>query len=102
MYMGDLMVWLWALLSHAECKDTYNVGSDETVSIRELAERIAKLTATKVQVERPAIEKLKESYVPDISRAKADLGLKVWTPLDLSLQKTLNWARAASEKGYSL
>jgi len=43
LYAADLTAWLWAMLLRAPSGAIYNVGSEEDVSIAELATRVAKL-----------------------------------------------------------
>lgn len=41
LYSSDLTIWLWHMLVYAKSGVAYNVGSDESVSIRDLAERVS-------------------------------------------------------------
>lgn len=87
LYMGDLAVWLLALLQRGGEPSVFNVGSDEGISIGELAHLVRDRAApgvdvkilgkTDVNVGNPA----RNLYLPDIGRARAILGLKPWTPL---------------------
>ncbi len=93
LYASDLVAWLWTLLFHGASCRPYNVGSEEELSIAELAERVASLCgdlpvriAKTPEPNRPA-----ERYVPSVQRAAAELGLKPWVTLDTALQKTIRW-----------
>ncbi|HJV26692.1 MAG TPA: NAD-dependent epimerase/dehydratase family protein [Aromatoleum sp.] len=91
MYTGDLMVWLLALLTRGQNGRAYNVGSDEPVTIGDLARRIGHLVAPQKpvrilrQVEGPVTRNV---YVPEVRRARTELGLDFWTSLDESILRT--------------
>lgn len=96
LYAGDLAAWLLTLLVEGEAGRATNVGSDEAVSIAELATRVAaQAPASRVIVRgAPDPNALRSRYIPDISRARA-LGLVAWTPLDEAIRRTLEHARSA-------
>lgn len=99
LYAADLAAWLWTLLLHPKAAGTYNVGSDEAVSIRELAECVSHVSPLRppVSVAHPNDPKRPtQRYVPDITRARRELGLDVWTALDESVQKTLRFHQTTS------
>ena len=79
LYADDLVEWLWAILEHGVSGRVYNVGSDESVSIRELAHLVGKSLGAKgsVRVWGQSVPGAANVYVPDIGRAKAELGLRV-------------------------
>lgn len=94
MYMSDLVVWLLKLLDRGRSGHVYNVGSDRAISIRDLAYRVQVV----VNPEKPVVvlgrtpysvgNELRNLYVPDISKARAELGLEVWTELDAAIKLT--------------
>jgi dTDP-glucose 4,6-dehydratase len=77
MHVDDLVKWLLKILekSNVQCP-VYNVGSDDYVDVRKLAFMLGK--KYKVNVLSNKINKIFiDSYVPNISKAKKDLNLKI-------------------------
>lgn len=101
LYGADLAVWLWTILFRGESGRPYNVGSDEPISIRELAEAVAGEGASDVKVVTPALvaDEPADVYVPDISRARNELGLDVAVPLAEAVRRTMAWQRSAPPGG---
>lgn len=96
MYPVDLVVWLLSILLRGRPGVSYNVGSDVAVSLRELAESIAAETSPAVPVvlgRTPESGTLPQRYVPDISRAASELGLKQTVSLPEAVRRTMNWYR---------
>lgn len=93
LYMADLMVWLLKILDKGTPYHPYNVGSEETISIENLAQKIAQLSASpQVQIEGKINQKRESlSYLPSTKRANTELNLRSWTPLEEAIKKTLNW-----------
>ncbi|MFT8232984.1 NAD-dependent epimerase/dehydratase family protein [Pseudomonas guariconensis] len=91
---ADLAIWLLVLLLKGEPGVAYNVGSDEAISIADLARRVvARIAPDKpVSILGRSEGMARSYYVPDISRARA-LGLDVWTSLDSSIDSMAAWAR---------
>lgn len=95
LYAGDLAVWLLQLLVHGRAGKAYNVGSDRAISIAELAALVASTlpTARGVAIKgKPAARELRSRYIPSIERAREELALDVWTPLDEAIRRTARWA----------
>jgi dTDP-glucose 4,6-dehydratase len=93
LYAADLARWLWVLLVDGRAGEAYNVGSDESVSIRALAERISALSRVPCGVQTsvlPVAGGSPQSYVPDVGKARA-LGLAPHFSLSESLQRTYRW-----------
>ncbi len=94
LYAAELVVWLLAILVRGQSGRAYNVGSDQGVSIHELAEAVAAAFAQPPAVEvagRADASNPVNYYVPDIMRARAELGLDVLIPLSEGISRTLSW-----------
>lgn len=94
LYAADLVVWLWTILFKGRALRPYNVGSDESISIRDLANKVSGLVNPPAAVQvlgKPDPDRPVERYVPDISRAKSELGLEVCVPLESGIRYTLEY-----------
>lgn len=94
LYGSDTSAWLLKILIEGKSGSVYNVGSDDAVTLVQLAERVAKHTsATKGVSILGSTDKSDphSRYIPDISRARNELGLEVWTSLDESIRRTYQW-----------
>jgi nucleoside-diphosphate-sugar epimerase len=97
LYAADLVVWLLAILCHGEPGRPYNVGSEEDVTIADLAGRVARLAPSPVEVRiagglAPA-SAAPNRYVPSTRRARSELGLKQTVNLDDALDRTVRSLR---------
>ena len=95
LYADDLVRWLRRLLEAGEPGRIYNVGSENAVSIAELAERCAALRTPPSAVTvlghpdgLPA-----PRYLPDTARARRELGLAETVNLDEALRLTFEFHR---------
>jgi nucleoside-diphosphate-sugar epimerase len=98
LYAADLAIWLWTILFKGQSCRPYNVGSDESLSITKVASRVSELFQPKIKVEirgTPNQQKPVERYVPDIQRAKQELGLKAEINLSQAIQKTIQFQHRA-------
>lgn len=97
---ADLALWLLDLLLHAAPGHSYHVGSDEALSIRDLAVKVRDVLAPgkPVLIKQAAGSEAGASYVPAISRARA-LGLAPWTSLTESLLQMASYERAHAGQG---
>jgi len=91
---ADLAAWLLTLLVRGEAGVAYNVGSDQAISIVDLARLVVERVAPgkTVRVMGSTEDSGRSFYVPDITRARA-LGLNVWTSLDESIDSMALWAK---------
>ncbi len=99
LYAADLAIWLWTILINGQSCHPYNVGSDRSVSISELADIIRREIAPHSEVIIARQEKasqLRQRYVPSIERARGELKLESWTSLEEAIQRTAFWLRSNS------
>jgi len=95
LYGSDLTVWLLGLLSQGSPGSAYNVGSEQAVTLRELAETIAhELGAPGVEVRaQPVPGGSINRYIPSTEKARSELGLRETTGLVQAIRKTADWLR---------
>ncbi len=98
LYGADLAVWLLHLLLNGKAGESYNVGSDEALSIKDLALRVRDVLAPEKSVkllqEGGTVSLVRQRYVPAISRARG-LGCEPWSPLDESILISADFWRAS-------
>jgi dTDP-glucose 4,6-dehydratase len=76
----DLAQWLCVLLEEGVAGQAYNVGSDQSLTIRELANLIRDLLAPEKLVKiacDTGVEGYRNRYVPEIKKTQSELGLKI-------------------------
>jgi len=90
LYADDLVEWLFAILARGQSGRPYNVGSDEAISIKDLAllvrdtlqsntqtlKRSNTQTVLPVQVLGQPVAGAANYYVPNVDRVKRELGLE--------------------------
>jgi transketolase len=77
----------------------YNVGSEQELSIAELAQRVVRASGTDLPIkvcQAPDPLVPAPRYVPATNKARHELGLAEYTTLDAALHKTIKWNRAAA------
>jgi dTDP-glucose 4,6-dehydratase len=97
LYAADLAEWLWTILLKGESGRAYNVGSDQAISILDLAYLVRECAGTNNPIQvlgTPDPKVLPPRYVPSIERARKELGLDVRCPLKDAITQTLDWHRA--------
>jgi dTDP-glucose 4,6-dehydratase len=90
LYAADLAVWMWMLHLTAAPGATYNVGSEEAVSIADLARRTADVLGA------PGVEILGQPdpgwnpgrYVPSTQAIRRDLGVAPTIDLNEAIRRT--------------
>lgn len=95
LYAADLVIWLWTILIKGRDNRAYNVGSDFEVTIAELAKLVKEAMLPSYNKITMLYSEVKGSapnqYLPNIEKAKIELGLEVYTALPLAIKKTLNF-----------
>jgi len=91
MYASDLTIWLWKILFMGVSCRAYNVGSEEEISISDLASEVVSYLDPnlKVLVLKQKNNSIKpERYVPSVERAKNELSLEILVTRKNSILKT--------------
>lgn len=101
MYASDLMIWLWTILFRGKSCRAYNVGSEEALSIADVAHAVAQTGSARSTVrimERAASGRPAARYVPSTARANRELALRCMVALPTAIERTLEWARMATPR----
>lgn len=94
LYAADLAIWLWTILLKGKSSYPYNVGSSKDATIEQIANTVARsvIPTLKVDIaEKPNSGNESERYIPDINRAKNELGLSETINLTEAIRLTRNW-----------
>ncbi|MES2217671.1 MAG: NAD-dependent epimerase/dehydratase family protein [Pseudomonadota bacterium] len=94
MYASDLAFWLLSILSRSQSGEVYNVGSAESVTLAELASRVANQFDFKVEIKlrTSAATALQNSrFVPDVTSAQIKLQLGLTVDLTAAIERTIAW-----------
>ncbi|HET9100300.1 MAG TPA: NAD-dependent epimerase/dehydratase family protein [Acidobacteriaceae bacterium] len=96
LYAADLAIWLWTMLFHAPSAQAFNVGSSHALSIRAVAEEVAAAIQPGIEIRaarQPIPGAPLHCYVPDVSAAAFELGLREIIPLRDAIRRTAAWHR---------
>lgn len=90
MYADDLVIWLMTIADNADTNcPIFNVGSDEVIEIRELAQKVAKLFKIQVVFPFSLTDAKVDRYIPSLAKAMNQLHLKLQFSLDEALDLTV-------------
>jgi dTDP-glucose 4,6-dehydratase len=87
---NDLAHWLFTLLEHGRPGQAYNVGSNEVISIADLAHLVRDLLAREKPVHilgKPDPAVSRNRYLPDTRKAQLELSLSVTVPLAEAIRR---------------
>lgn len=90
LYAADLAIWLWTILLKGRNNIPYNVGSDEALSIKEVAEAVADNFRNNVNciVLGKSSVLPAQRYVPNVIKAMQELNLEVSIDLKNAIKRT--------------
>jgi dTDP-glucose 4,6-dehydratase len=94
MYAADLAIWLWTILLRGPANQVFNVGSDQAITILKLAHAVAAAIGSPAVVrvaQRARAGAEAQQYVPSITKAQRDLGLKCEVELEDAIRRTVAW-----------
>jgi nucleoside-diphosphate-sugar epimerase len=96
-YISDFVEGLLILAERGEDQSVYHIGTQEEVTVRDLAERIGRLSGVDLVLkETPAPAGATPRRCPDIGKLRA-LGYEPQVPLDQGLSRVLSEIRIPSE-----
>ena len=98
-YVDDAVEGLIAAMERYATADPINIGGEETISVRELAERIVLLSGKRIplkfEISRPVGVRGRRA---DITKARTALGWFPRVSMDVGLKKTFDWALRHSNR----
>jgi nucleoside-diphosphate-sugar epimerase len=100
LYAADLAIWLWTMLFRAPSLEVFNVGSEEAISIADLAHKVVALLDPNLTVEiakQPPQGHMPIQYVPSTQKAQRLLHLRQTIGLDESIRRMAAWHTSYSK-----
>jgi dTDP-glucose 4,6-dehydratase len=95
LYASDLAVWLWTILFKGKASEAYNLGSDQAVTVAELAHAAGRAAHCPVEITRSENNGPRTHYVPSVDRAKSDLSLCVMVAQADAIKRSVEWSSAS-------
>jgi nucleoside-diphosphate-sugar epimerase len=94
LYAADLAIWLWTILFSGPPMGAFNVGSEEAISIIDLARLTASTLNPEIPIhiaQQPVEGASPLRYVPSTNRAQQQLNLRQTISLTDSIRRTAAW-----------
>ena len=95
LFGSDMAIWILNVLIKGKSGISYNVGSNEPISMKDLALKVQKLIAPQKEVN---ILKIMDNsgdprnrYVPQTQRS-SEIGCRIWTSLEQAIIKTADYS----------
>jgi nucleoside-diphosphate-sugar epimerase len=101
LYAADLMIFLWTILLKGESCLPYNVGSDQEIDIRSLAELVSSVLEKKKEViilKKSDLLACFDRYVPSVRRARDQLAVKQEIDLRDGIKRTIKYIKSREGK----
>jgi dTDP-glucose 4,6-dehydratase len=100
LYAADLAIWLWTILFLGGAFRPYNVGSEVSASVREIAMAVARSASSDIRVQLLGTGDkggAGAKYVPCTTRARRELGLQEYVGLEESIRRTFMFHRSIAD-----
>ncbi|AMC36751.1 NAD-dependent epimerase/dehydratase family protein [Janthinobacterium sp. B9-8] len=94
LYAADMTIWLLKLLENESSVKVFNIGSEQAISILDLATAVDKKHKEKRMItlgQQPDHSVLPQRYIPATQKAQRELLVVEYTDLESSIKKTLHW-----------
>lgn len=97
MYQDDLAEWLLEILKKGQSGEAYNVGSDHSITIKDLAYLVRDIVNPKVEVKvlGEVDSGSRSTYIPNIEKSVMNLGLGIKIELDTAIRLTAEALRSS-------
>ncbi|EDZ64035.1 putative dTDP-glucose 4-6-dehydratase [beta proteobacterium KB13] len=96
LYGADAAFWTLKFLVSGNIGGVYNIGSDQPISLKELAKKISYHSglSDKIKINHFLDNtKINKYFYPDLTLIKKEFSLTVTIPIDDSIKKTISWHR---------
>jgi len=91
-YVDDIVDLLGTLVNGKISNQIFNVGSADTMSIDEFAEKISRLMQKSILMEHYSMRETETSFFkPNLTKIKKLIGFEANTQINTGLQKTIEW-----------
>jgi dTDP-glucose 4,6-dehydratase len=93
LYPSDMAWWVLNMLVRGESGESFNLGSSDGRSIRQIAEEVAQYFNKKSPIVggNSAGGSPRTRWVPDLKKGSSQLGLKVTVGFEEAIQRTVQW-----------
>ena len=72
--------------------ETYNVGSNDNLSIKKIVDIVLKIIQKKINIEyKPMRKNETNNFVPDIKKINHDIKMMELTDIESGIRKTIKW-----------
>lgn len=96
-YISDVIELLWKILFIGK-ENLYNIGGQEEISIKDLAEKIGKILNVSYELSnKSSVAGASDTVLLNINRLIKEFN-PIFTPLDIGLKKTINWQKILYKK----
>lgn len=105
LYAADLAIWLWTMLFRGPALVPINIGSEEDLSILEIAQTVARVLKPDTEIHvagTPVSGAAPSRYVPAVRRARELLGLRQIISLEEAVRRTAAWHGYTSQSQRAL
>jgi dTDP-glucose 4,6-dehydratase len=94
MYGSDLAVWTLIIMLNSRSGQTYNVGSSNGHTLREIADKVAshfQPTSSVIKNTSIIANNTNSVLLPDVEKAEKEFGLKQVIDIDRSIKRSVDW-----------
>lgn len=91
MYPTDMVEWLFNILVNAQNGCNYNLGSDEGVSLEELALTIKDKIDSSIEIQILKMNENNNVFLPNLDFIKKELGVSIKVGFNKAIEETIKW-----------